>query len=90
MNELKYIQKILKSEGYYCEYKQIGNTSEKILFCGIKDNTFIVKLGREFYLRMTDNKYNIQYAYSQLGLEKDFTDPEKLLKFVKQVFPIEE
>lgn len=90
MNELKYIQKILKSKGYYCEYKQIDNISEKILFCGIKDNTFIVKLGREFYIRMTDNKYNIQYANSQLGLEKDFTDPEKLLKFVKQVFPIEE
>ncbi len=38
----------------------MDNTAEKIMFCGIKDNTFIVKLGREFYLRMTDNKYNIQ------------------------------
>jgi hypothetical protein len=90
MNELKYIQKILKNKGYYCEYKQISDASEKILFCGIKDNTFFVKLGKEFYIKMTDNKYKIQYANSQLGLEKDFTDIEKLLKFIKQVFPIED
>ncbi|MDR2235422.1 MAG: hypothetical protein LBE92_04815 [Chryseobacterium sp.] len=90
MNNLDNLMNRIQEEGYYCEYKQISDVSEKILFCGIKDNTFVVKLGREFYIRTTDNKYNIQYADSQLGLEKDFTDPEELIKFVRQVFPIEE
>lgn len=38
---------------------------------------------------MADNKYNIQYTDSQLGLEKYSTNSEEGLKFVKQVFPIE-
>lgn len=90
MSKLESIKNRIQEEGYYCEYKQISDASEKILFCGIKDNTFVVKLGREFYIRMLDDKYNMQYSDSQLGLEKEFKTIEELLKFVRQVFPLEE
>lgn len=89
MSNLEHIKEIFQKKGYYAEFKQFNNTSERILFCGIKDHTFIVKPGGEFYLRISEDRYNIQYSEAQLGLEKDFTDLETLIKFVQQRFPIE-
>ncbi|KPE50583.1 hypothetical protein AOB46_14500 [Chryseobacterium indologenes] len=89
MNNPEYVRELFQKEGYYAEFKQFNNDAERILFCGIKDHTFIIKPGREFYLKISEGRYNIQYSEAQLGLEKDFTDLEALIKFVQQLFPIE-
>lgn len=81
------VQEELESLGYYC-YQKNG-----ILFSGIKgdsgpiDGTFV--LNKTFGITLS-NKFTVDYLVGQISTEKEFKTVEELLKFVRQVFPIED
>jgi len=81
------VQEELESLGYYC-YQKNG-----ILFSGIKgdsgpiDGTFV--LNKTFGITLS-NKLTVDYLVGQISTEKEFKTVEELLKFVRQVFPIED
>ncbi|WP_379966986.1 hypothetical protein [Epilithonimonas sp. UC225_85] len=80
------LQEELESLGYYC-YQKNG-----ALFSGIKgdsgpiDGTFV--LNKTFGITLS-NKLIISYLVGQISTEKEFKTIEELLKFIRQVFPIE-
>jgi len=84
INEL---QEELESLGYYCYQKN------RVLFSGIKgdsgpiEDTFV--LNKTFSISLS-NKIVINYLVGQISTEKEFKTIEELLKFVRQVFPLEE
>lgn len=83
INEL---QKELESLGYYCYIKN------GVLFSGIKgdsgpvEDTFV--LNKTFNLSFTNNAI-MNYLVGQISVEKEFKTTQDILKFVKEVFPIE-
>ncbi|MDR2235425.1 MAG: hypothetical protein LBE92_04830 [Chryseobacterium sp.] len=84
INEL---QEELESLGYYC-YQKNG-----VLFSGIKGDTGPIEgtfvLNNTFSINLS-NKITISYLVGQISTEKEFKTIEELLKFVRQVFPIED
>lgn len=84
INEL---QEELESWGYYCYHKN------GILFSGIKgdigpiEGTFV--LNNTFSISLL-NKITISYLVGQISTEKEFKTTEELLKFIRQVFPLNE
>lgn len=81
------LQEELEVLGYYC-YQKNG-----VLFSGIKgdkgpiEGTFV--LNNTFSINLS-NKITISYLVGQISTEKEFKTIEELMKFVRQVFPLEQ
>lgn len=84
VNEL---QEELENLGYYCYQKN------EVLFSGIKGDTGPIEgtfvLNSTFSISLS-NKITISYLVGQVSTEKEFKTFEELLKFVKQVFPLQD
>ncbi|MDE5438012.1 hypothetical protein KRE40_07815 [Elizabethkingia meningoseptica] len=85
MNIKKIINK-LSEEGYspYLQEK-LG-----IIFNSIDDDKGNPRVDSVSQIRIEKEKIIIQYPLGQIPVEKEFKTVEELLKFVRQVFPIEE
>ena len=78
------ISKKLEELGYATQFHKITDS----LTVGIPENGNF-KLDSIFRVEPKGNKMNINYFTGQIPVEKEFKTIEELLKFVKQVFPIE-
>ncbi|WP_294273904.1 hypothetical protein [uncultured Chryseobacterium sp.] len=80
------LQLKLENLGYCC-YQKNG-----VLFSGIKGDTGPIEgtfvMNNTFSINLS-NKITISYLVGQISTEKEFKTIEDLLKFVRQVFPIE-
>lgn len=61
-----------------------------IIFNSIDDSKGNPKVNSISQIRIEKEKIIIQYPLGQIPIEKEFKTIEELLKFVRQVFPIEE
>ncbi|PRB06546.1 hypothetical protein CQ046_00160 [Chryseobacterium sp. MYb7] len=84
MNIKEIINK-LSDEGYnpYLQEK-LG-----IIFNSIDDNKGNPKVNSVSQIRIEKEKIIIQYPLGQIPVEKEFKTIDELLKFIRQVFPIE-
>jgi hypothetical protein len=84
MNIKEIINK-LSDEGYnpYLQEK-LG-----IIFNSIDDNKGNPKVNSVSQIRIETEKIIIQYPLGQIPVEKEFKTIDELLKFIRQVFPIE-
>mgnify|MGYP004514963597 CR=1 FL=1 len=73
----------LKASGYNCNIRIIDN--KQCLYSYVEDN-----LNSVFFIKDADKKLKIEYFTGQIPVETDFETVEELLKFVRQVFPLEE
>ncbi|NML55855.1 hypothetical protein [Chryseobacterium cheonjiense] len=80
---LKEINEQLLDLGYKSFIRTVGN--EEKIFSSVTES-----LGPIFWIFLKNNKINIDYTVGQIPVEKEFKTIEELLKFVRQVFPIEE
>lgn len=80
------ISKELDKLGYISQFHKIINA----LAVGIPKENGEPKLDSFFRIEINDNTTNLIYFKAQLPIEKEFKTVEELLKFVRQVFPIEE
>ncbi|NML70850.1 hypothetical protein HHL23_13755 [Chryseobacterium sp. RP-3-3] len=83
------------------EYSEISRELDKLGFisqCHEMINALTVGIPKEdgepkldsfFRIEINDSKTNLIYFNTQLPIEKEFKTIEELLKFVRQVFPIE-
>lgn len=83
------IKSELETEGYLVMLSKDGlliagqeDGYSDILKCKMMKNTFGVEIRKDLII--------IDYAIGQIPVEKEFKTIEELLKFVRQVFPIEE
>ena len=83
MNYIEISEK-LEELGYVTQFHNLINS----LTVGIPENGNF-KLDSIFRVEPKGNKMNINYFTGQIPVEKEFKTIEELLKFVKQVFPIE-
>lgn len=83
---IKEIINTLSEEGYnpYLQ-ERLG-----IIFNSIDDNKGNPKVNSVSQIRIEREKIIIQYPLGQIPVEKEFKTTEELLKFVRQIFPIEE
>jgi len=83
---IKEIINTLSEEGYnpYLQ-ERLG-----IIFNSIDDNKGNPKVNSVSQIRIEREKIIIQYPLGQIPVEKEFKTIEELLKFVRQVFPIED
>jgi len=83
---IKEIINTLSEEGYnpYLQ-ERLG-----IIFNSIDDNKGNPKVNSVSQIRIEREKIIIQYPLGQIPVEKEFKTIEELLKFVRQIFPIEE
>ncbi|WP_294273902.1 hypothetical protein [uncultured Chryseobacterium sp.] len=82
---IKEIINTLSEEGYnpYLQ-ERLG-----IIFNSIDDNKGNPKVNSVSQIRIEREKIIIQYPLGQIPIEKEFKTIEELLKFMRQVFPIE-
>lgn len=78
------ISEKLEELGYITQFHKVINS----LTVGIPENGNF-KLDSIFRIELNSNKMNINYFTGQIPVEKEFKTIEELLKFVRQVFPIE-
>ena len=85
MNIKEIINK-LSEEGYnpYLQ-ERLG-----IIFNSIDDSKGNPKVNSISQIRIEKEKIIIQYPLGQIPVEKEFKTIEELLKFIRQVFPIED
>ena len=83
---IKEIINTLSEEGYnpYLQ-ERLG-----IIFNSIDDNKGNPKVNSVSQIRIEREKIIIQYPLGQIPVEKEFKTIEDILKFVRQIFPIEE
>lgn len=83
---IKEIINRLSEEGYnpYLQ-ERLG-----IIFNSIDDNKGNPKVNSISQIRIEKEKIIIQYPLGQIPVEKEFKTIEELLKFVRQVFPLED
>lgn len=80
---LKEINKHLLDLGYKSFIRII--TDEEKIFTAVTDS-----IGPVFWIFLKKGQINIDYTIGQVPVEKEFKTIEELLKFVRQVFPIED
>lgn len=78
------ISEKLEELGYVTQFHNVINS----LTVGIPENGNF-KIGSIFRIELNGNKININYFTGQIPVEKEFKTIEELLKFVKEIFPIE-
>lgn len=61
-----------------------------IIFNSIDDNKGNPKVNSVSQIRIEKEKIIIQYPLGQIPVEKEFKTIDELLKFIRQVFPIED
>lgn len=85
MNIKEIINK-LSEEGYnpYLQ-ERLG-----IIFNSIDDNKGNPKVNSISQIRIEKEKIIIQYPLGQIPVEREFKTIDELLKFIRQVFPLEE
>lgn len=83
---IKEIINRLSEEGYnpYLQ-ERLG-----IIFNSIDDKKGNPKVNSISQIRIEKEKIIIQYPLGQIPVEKEFKTIEELLKFIRQVFPIED
>ncbi|MHA7608978.1 hypothetical protein ACV0BM_008995 [Elizabethkingia meningoseptica] len=77
----------LESEGYIGFIRELENI--KYILGGISDDKTLMKPNKSFNI-FADKNLKIEYFIGHIKTEKEFKTVEELLKFVRQVFPIEE
>ncbi|HBV14051.1 hypothetical protein [Chryseobacterium carnipullorum] len=84
--DIKEIINKLSEEGYnpYLQ-ERLG-----IIFNSIDDNKGNPKVNSVSQIRIEKGKIIIQYPLGQIPVEKEFITIEELLKFIRQVFPLDE
>ncbi|MFY7847142.1 hypothetical protein [Chryseobacterium gambrini] len=87
MNKYENLIDQLKSEGYIGFLRELGDL--KYIFGGIPDEKTLMKPNQSFNI-FIENNFKVEYFIGHLKTEKEFKTIEELLKFVRQVFPIEE
>ncbi|WP_312288382.1 hypothetical protein [Chryseobacterium gleum] len=80
---LKDIKNELEELGYNSNVRIIDN--KECLYSYLEGN-----LNSVFFIKDVDKKLKIEYFTGQIPVEKEFKTIEELLKFVRQVFPLEE
>ncbi|PRB06545.1 hypothetical protein CQ046_00155 [Chryseobacterium sp. MYb7] len=78
------LQEELQELGYATQFHNLINS----LTVGIPENGNF-KLDSIFRIEKNGDKMNVNYFTGQIPVEKEFKAIEELLKFVRQVFPIE-
>ncbi|UKB84884.1 hypothetical protein LF887_04430 [Chryseobacterium sp. MEBOG06] len=79
---LKDIKNELEELGYNSNVRIIDN--KECLYSYIEGN-----LNSVFFIKDVDKKLKIEYFTGQIPVEKEFKTIEELMKFVRQVFPLE-
>jgi len=79
------ISEKLEEVGYITQFHKVINS----LTIGIPENGNY-RLDSIFRIELNNDKMKINYFTGQIPVEKEFKTIEELLKFVRQVFPIEE
>lgn len=80
---LKDIKNELEELGYNSNVRIIDN--KECLYSYIEGN-----LNSVFFINDADKKLKIEYFTGQIPVEKEFKTIDELLKFIRQVFPIED
>jgi len=80
---LKDIKNELEELGYNSNVRIIDN--KECLYSYIEGN-----LNSVFFIKDADKKLKIEYFTGQIPVEKEFKTIDELLKFIRQVFPIED
>ena len=80
---LKDIKNELEELGYNSNVRMIDN--KECLYSYIEGN-----LNSVFFIKDADKKLKIEYFTGQIPVEKEFKTIDELLKFIRQVFPIED
>lgn len=80
---LKDIKNKLEELGYNSNVRIINK--KECLYSYVQGN-----LNSVFFIKDADKNLKIEYFLGQIAVEKEFKTIEELLKFIKQVFPIEE
>lgn len=85
---LKEISKELESEGYLPAIQILD--SKETLFFAIPDKKGEPLLNSISNIQIINGKIVLLYYVRQIDVNEEFKTIEELLKFVRQVFPIEE
>ncbi|MDE5438014.1 hypothetical protein KRE40_07825 [Elizabethkingia meningoseptica] len=83
--DYKEISEKLEDSGYATQFHNLINS----LTVGIPENENF-KLDSIFRIEKSGDRMIVNYFIGQVPVEKEFKTVEELLKFVRQVFPIEE
>ena len=83
--DYKEISEKLEELGYATQFHNLLNS----LTVGIPENDNF-RLDSIFRIEKSEDKMSINYFMAQIPVEKEFKTIEELLKFVRQVFPIED
>ncbi|GEM_PF-939499 len=78
----------LENEGYLPAIQTLGN--QETLFFAIPDKNREPLLNSISHIQINNGKILLLYYVRQNDVQKEFKTIEELLKFVRQVFPIEE